>query len=128
MDGNPQQGEVVISGKVNGPNQKGRSRAEIQQAIQSTLRGEVDPVGEQKLPRSKRDQVKEYFSVLHQHFVKVELLKFEWKKIKTMTPEDAKDKMHDMLKGVAFHMIVHFSTLFRNVFFYFQNSIFLIPS
>lgn len=61
VDGTPQQGEVVISGKINGPNKNGVSRAEIQQSIQSARQSDVDPVGEQQLPRSKRDQVKEYF-------------------------------------------------------------------
>ena len=55
------QGEGVISGKINGPNKNGVSRAEIQQSIQSARQSDVDPVGEQQLPRSKRDQVKEYF-------------------------------------------------------------------
>ena len=64
VDGKPQAGEVVISGKVGGPNQTGQSKAEIQQAIQSALGGDVDPVGEQQLPRSKRDHVKEYFDKL----------------------------------------------------------------
>ena len=61
VDGTPQQGEVVISGKIIGPNKNGVSRAEIQQSIQSARQSDVDPVGEQQLPRSKRDQVKEYF-------------------------------------------------------------------
>ena len=50
-----------------------------------------------QLARKENDEVKEYFSVLHQQFVKAELLKFELKKIKIISAEVARDKWQDML-------------------------------
>lgn len=60
----PQSGEVVVGGPAGGPNRTGDSRVSTREAIAEALSEETDPVGEQRLPRSRRDHVRDYFERL----------------------------------------------------------------
>ena len=57
-------GAAVITGEADGPNIKGKVRAEIQEQIDSAKHEESDPLTGQRLPRSQRDFAKEYFDAL----------------------------------------------------------------
>ena len=58
------QGSAVITGEADGPNIKGKVRAEIQAQLDSARHDDSDPLTGQRLPRSQRDFAKEYFDSL----------------------------------------------------------------
>ncbi len=62
--GDVQKGEVVTAGTAEGPNRKGASQQEIQQAIESVLANESDPLENQSLPRDEREHAEQYFNRL----------------------------------------------------------------
>lgn len=57
----PQPGEVVIGGQVQGPNRPGTSNLSPREAVEQSLNTDTDPIGEQRLPRSRRNHVRGYF-------------------------------------------------------------------
>jgi hypothetical protein len=60
------QGAAVITGEADGPNLKGKVRAQIQEQIDSAKHENSDPLTGQRLPRSQRDFAKEYFDSLRE--------------------------------------------------------------
>lgn len=60
----PKKGEAVRIGDAFGPNRSGMSQAEIKEQILSSLDADADPLTDQKLPRSQRDHVREYYQRL----------------------------------------------------------------
>jgi hypothetical protein len=58
------QGAAVITGEADGPNLKGKVRAQIQAEMDSAKHEDSDPLTGQRLPRSQRDFAKEYFDSL----------------------------------------------------------------
>jgi hypothetical protein len=59
----PKGGESVRSGDASGPNRAGLSQQQVQQEITGALRGDADPVSEQRLPRAQQDHVRQYFEL-----------------------------------------------------------------
>jgi hypothetical protein len=57
----PQAGEAVRVGDAFGPNRAGMSQEEVKQLILSSLRGETDPLTDQRLPKSQKDHVRQYY-------------------------------------------------------------------
>jgi hypothetical protein len=57
-------GEAVIVGQTGGPNKAGDAREQINSAIRSAVEGAANPLTNQRLPRSQRDHVKEYYDGL----------------------------------------------------------------
>ena len=62
--GDVKRGKAVIAGKAGGPNRKGVSRAELQQAVLGVLAEESDPMENQSLPRTEREHAQQYFDRL----------------------------------------------------------------
>ena len=58
------QGAAIITGEADGPNLKGKVRAQIQAQMDSAKHEDSDPLTGQRLPRSQRDFAKEYFDSL----------------------------------------------------------------
>ena len=54
-------GEIRVVGKTGGPNKAGDVREEIKNTIRSAVEGSADPLTNERLPRSQRDHVKEYY-------------------------------------------------------------------
>ncbi len=54
----------VVAGFTNGPNAKGQAIEEIKTQMDSARQDAADPLAGQKLPRSQRDQVQQYFDAL----------------------------------------------------------------
>jgi hypothetical protein len=54
-------GEAVRAGKIQGPNRAGMSREQVKEEIISALNEIVDPLTDQRLPRSQQDHVREYY-------------------------------------------------------------------
>jgi hypothetical protein len=59
-----QKGETVKTGDADGNNLPGSSAAEARELIKSEMSRQSDPLEDQQLPRSQRDQAKEYFEKL----------------------------------------------------------------
>jgi len=59
----PKGGESIRSGDASGPNRAGLSQQQVQQEITGALRGDADPVSEQRLPRAQQDHVRQYFEL-----------------------------------------------------------------
>ncbi len=57
----PKRGEAVRIGDAFGPNRAGLSQEEFKEQILDALRKDSDPLTDQKLPRSQRDHVKQYY-------------------------------------------------------------------
>jgi hypothetical protein len=55
------QGEATVVGEANGPNKAGEAREEINTAIRTATEGTANPLTNERLPRSQRDHVKEYY-------------------------------------------------------------------
>ena len=62
--GDLQKGEVITAGTAEGPNRKGATQQEIQQAVESVLSKESDPLESQTLPRDEREHAEQYFNRL----------------------------------------------------------------
>ncbi len=62
--GDLQKGEVITSGTAEGPNRKGATQQEIQQAVENVLSNESDPLESQTLPRDEREHAEQYFNRL----------------------------------------------------------------
>jgi hypothetical protein len=61
----PKAGEAVRIGDAFGPNRAGLSQEEIKDQIITALGQDSDPMTDQKLPRSQRDHVKQYYQRLN---------------------------------------------------------------
>ena len=59
-----QKGETVKTGDADGNNLPGSSAAEARELIKSEMSRQSDPLEDQQLPRSQREQAKEYFEKL----------------------------------------------------------------
>ena len=59
-------GAAIITGEADGPNLKGKVRAQIQEQMDSAKHENSDPLTGQRLPRSQRDFAKEYFDSLRE--------------------------------------------------------------
>jgi len=59
--GKTKEGEAILAGKVDGKVVAGESKAAVREQIESSLSEESDPLTDLRLPRSQRDQAKEYF-------------------------------------------------------------------
>lgn len=59
-----QKGETVKTGNADGNNLPGSSAAEARELIKSEMSRQSDPLEDQQLPRSQREQAKEYFEKL----------------------------------------------------------------
>jgi hypothetical protein len=59
--GNVGQGQALVVGEANGPNKAGEAREEINTAIRAASEGTANPLTNERLPRSQRDHVKEYY-------------------------------------------------------------------
>lgn len=55
------QGEAIVVGEADGPNKAGQAREEINTAIRAATEGSAAPLTNERLPRSQRDHVKEYY-------------------------------------------------------------------
>jgi hypothetical protein len=55
------QGEALVVGEAGGPNKAGEAREEINTAIRTATEGNANPLTNERLPRSQRDHVKEYY-------------------------------------------------------------------
>ncbi len=64
VKGRLQRGETVKTGDADGPNLPGSSAAEARELIKSEMSRQTDPLEDQQLPRSQREQAKEYFEKL----------------------------------------------------------------
>ncbi len=62
--GRLQRGETVKAGEADGPNLPGSSAAQARELIKSEMSRQTDPLEDQQLPRSQREQAKEYFEKL----------------------------------------------------------------
>ena len=60
----PSRGKAVIVGQVRGPNVAGDARVEIQEQIEAFQSNDGDPLTGQRLPKSQRDHVQEYFRAI----------------------------------------------------------------
>lgn len=60
------QGETVYGGKVGGENRKGTSKADVQEAVLSSLSEEPEPLDDQPLPRNQREHTREYFNAIRE--------------------------------------------------------------
>lgn len=59
-----QKGETVATGDADGDNLPGASAAEARELLRSAMAKETDPLEDQQLPRTQRDQAKQYFEKL----------------------------------------------------------------
>ncbi|MCL4201489.1 MAG: hypothetical protein KJ000_03280 [Pirellulaceae bacterium] len=57
-------GAAVVTGTVGGPNRSGRSLVETREEISGALRQDPDPLIDVRLPKTERDQTKQYFERL----------------------------------------------------------------
>jgi len=64
-DGKIQKGKAVITGTVDGPNNKGETREDVQAAIEATMTEKADPLTDAQLPRDQKDHAREYFHKLN---------------------------------------------------------------
>ena len=64
VDADPQDGETVVTGKVDGPNKSGTSVAEVREQVAEEMNREYDPLENQRLPRRTQEHVLEYFKRL----------------------------------------------------------------
>lgn len=62
--GQPKAGRGIIAGFADGPNRKGVTREELQDAVLNTLTEESDPLENQSLPRTEREHAQQYFDQL----------------------------------------------------------------
>lgn len=60
------QGETVYGGKVGGENRKGTSKADVQEAVLTSLSEEPEPLDDTPLPRTQRDHTREYFNAIRE--------------------------------------------------------------
>lgn len=63
--GKPQPGEAVRTGSAGGPNRAGKSLEDVKSQIRSSLDQDPDPLTDVRLPKSEREQVKEYYQRLN---------------------------------------------------------------
>lgn len=59
-------GEIVYGGKVGGKNKKGEARAEIQDAVLTSLSEEPEPLDDTPLPKLRKDHAREYFNSIRE--------------------------------------------------------------
>lgn len=64
--GDVKPGRAIIAGKAGGPNRKGTTTEELQQAVLGAIAEESDPMENQSLPRIEREHAKQYFDRLRE--------------------------------------------------------------
>ncbi len=57
-------GAVSVTGRIDGPNSKGRVEQEIQSQLQAARGSAADPLADTKMPRGYREHARTYFDVL----------------------------------------------------------------
>ena len=61
-----QKGETVFGGKVGGANKKGVSREDVKAAVENSVVDDAEALESENLPRSRRDQTRDYFKNLRE--------------------------------------------------------------
>jgi len=61
-----QKGETVFGGKVGGANKKGVSREDVKAAVENSVLEDAEALESENLPRSRRDQTRDYFKNLRE--------------------------------------------------------------
>ena len=64
VKGKLQKGETVVTGNADGDNIKGRTATQARELVEASLNKKSDPLENQKLPRSQREHVQQYFNKL----------------------------------------------------------------
>ncbi|GIW97799.1 MAG: hypothetical protein KatS3mg111_1132 [Pirellulaceae bacterium] len=59
-------GETIYGGKVGGPNKKGVSLAEVQQAVLASITEEPEPLEDTPLPKAQREHTRDFFNLLRE--------------------------------------------------------------
>lgn len=62
----PKNGNAISSGFADGPNRKGATRQQVQDAVSNALQDERDPLEDRPLPRAVREHTEQYFNRLRQ--------------------------------------------------------------
>ena len=60
------QGEIIKTGDVWGPNKKGETRAEVQEAVLNSFSEEPEPLDETPLPKMQREHASSYFHAIRE--------------------------------------------------------------
>ena len=64
VKGKLQQGETVVTGNADGDNISGKSSSQARELVEASLSKKSDPLENQKLPKSQREHVQQYFNKL----------------------------------------------------------------
>ena len=64
MNGQLQKGETVVTGNADGDNISGKTASQARELVEASLNKKSDPLENQKLPRSQREHVQQYFNKL----------------------------------------------------------------
>ena len=64
VKGKLQQGETVVTGNADGDNISGKTASQARELVEASLNKKSDPLENQKLPRSQREHVQQYFNKL----------------------------------------------------------------
>ena len=64
VKGKLQKGETVVTGNADGDNISGRTASQARELVEASLSEKSDPLENQKLPRSQREHVQQYFNKL----------------------------------------------------------------
>ncbi|MCH2178919.1 MAG: hypothetical protein MK106_08950 [Mariniblastus sp.] len=64
VEGKLQQGETVVTGNADGDNANGKTSSQVRELVESALSKKSDPLENQKLPKSQREHVQQYFNKL----------------------------------------------------------------
>lgn len=64
VKGKLQKGETVVTGNADGDNISGKTTSQARELVEASLNKKSDPLENQKLPRSQREHVQQYFNKL----------------------------------------------------------------
>jgi hypothetical protein len=64
VKGKLQRGETVVTGNADGDNISGKTTSQARELVEASLNKKSDPLENQKLPRSQREHVQQYFNKL----------------------------------------------------------------
>ncbi|MCH2183622.1 MAG: hypothetical protein MK108_16610 [Mariniblastus sp.] len=64
VKGKLQKGETVVTGNADGDNISGKTASQARELVEASLNKKSDPLENQKLPRSQREHVQQYFNKL----------------------------------------------------------------
>ena len=64
VKGKLQQGETVVTGNADGDNISGKTASQTRDLVEASLNKKSDPLENQKLPRTQREHVQQYFNKL----------------------------------------------------------------